>query len=258
MRDTIVLVVVIGMLFLVGCASGHAGYAPAAAGDSLLLPRAEPEVLTESLFKEDNAVISNEEMARALNSKIELPEQGKMAVVRFGSLPYWWGWSEDFVRTNAAIDQSFLECLETSSRVKQVAYLPSLVTPAQMSLPYLRQAAARFQAHLLLIYRTTNRSYQRSKVFAADETKAYCTVEAVLLDTRTGIVPFSTVITQEYAAKERHKDTNFAETIAKANQQAIGQAWLKLADEVVAYLNELPPNELPTNAATQPAQTRAE
>ncbi|MBA3273517.1 MAG: hypothetical protein H0T11_06545 [Chthoniobacterales bacterium] len=246
MRHAIVVIALLALLLLGGCTAQAVG--TGASVPASYAPRAEV-LLQDSLFKEDTAVISNEDMARVLDSEIQLPERGKLAVVRFGSMPYWWGWSEDFVRMNQEIDKSFLDRLATSSRVKQVAYLPSLVTPKQMSLPYLRQAAGRFQAHLLLIYRTTNRSYQRSKVFAADETKAYCTVEAVLLDTRTGIVPFSTVISQEYSAKQGDKDTNFSETIAKANQQAIGKAWMTLADEAVNYLNGLP-----ANATTRPTQ----
>jgi hypothetical protein len=121
-----------------------------------------------------------------------------------------------------------------------VAYLPSLVTPREMTLPHLRQAAARFQANLLLVYRTSTQNYQRMKFFTEDETRAYCTVEAVLLDTRTGIIPFSTVVTEQFSAKKNKQDYDFDETIAKANQQAIGKAWLHLASDVKSYLSKLP------------------
>ena len=200
----------------------------------------EPVALKESLFKEDQAVIGNAEIEKILSSKLTLPENARLAAVRFGSLPYWWGWSEDFVRLSQDMDSKFLGELKKSTRLRDVEYLPTLVTPQQMTLPYLRQAAARFQADLLLIYRTSSRTYDKPGFFSPDQTKAYCTVEAVLLDTRTGIVPFSTVVTEDFFAKRTSNDSDFSETIAKAQQQAISKAWLALAQQTVDFLNAAP------------------
>jgi len=193
----------------------------------------------ESLFKEDQAVLSNEDLQKILSARVVLPDKSKLAVVRFGRLPYWWGWSEDFVRVNEKIDADFLGKLRTSQKLKEVAYLPSLVTPNLMTLPYLRQAAARCQADLLLVYRTSTRTYTKQRLFSADQTKAYCTVEAVLLDTRTGLLPFSTVANEFYSASRTKKEMDFSETVAMAQQQAIGRAWVRVAEEAVAFLDKL-------------------
>ena len=166
-----------------------------------------------------------------------VPDRAKLAVVRFGRLPYWWGWSEDFVRVNDQIDADFLGRLRTSARLKEVAYLPSLVTPNLMTLPYLRQAAARCQADLLLVYRTSTRTYRKHRWLAADRTRAYCTVEALVLDTRTGLIPFSTVVNEYFSAAKAKGEMNFSETVAKAEQRAIGEAWRRVARETVAYLD---------------------
>jgi hypothetical protein len=192
----------------------------------------------ESLFKEDQAVLSNEDLQKILAAHVTVPDNAKLAVVRFGRLPYWWGWSEDFVRVNEQIDTDFLGKLRTSPKLREVAYLPSLVTPTLMTLPYLRQAAARCQADLLLVYRTSTRTYTKQRWFATDQTKAYCTVEAVLLDTRTGLLPFSTVANEFYSASRSKKEIDFNETVAKAEQQAIGRAWLRVAEEAVTFLEK--------------------
>ena len=199
---------------------------------------AAPATLSQSLFKEDQAAISNAALAEILSAKVTLPPRAKLTVIRFGQLPYWWGWSEDFVRTNQSLDDTFLAKLAASPRLREVAYLPSLVTPTEMTLPKLRSAAARFQSDLLLVYRTSTSNYQRQRIFHEDETKAYCTVEAILLDVRTGIIPFSTVVTEQFEAKKQSGDYDFSETQAKANQQAIGQAWQKLAGQVTAFLQK--------------------
>jgi hypothetical protein len=155
-------------------------------------------------------------------------------------MPYWWGWSEDFVRMNEKIDADFLGRLQTCKHLRDVSYLPSLVTPREMTIPYLRQAAARFQADLLLVYRTSSETYGKQKMLAKDEGKAYCTVEAILVDTRTGIIPFSTVLTEASTTERNTADISMSEMIARAQQEAIGRAWLRLAGQVVQFMDSLP------------------
>jgi hypothetical protein len=62
----------------------------------------------------------------------------------------------------------------------------------------------------------------------------------VLLDTRTGTIPWSTVATRDFVAERTSAEVDFAETVAKAESAAIGKAWLGVADEAVAFLNGLP------------------
>src|SRR3989442_965767 len=88
-----------------GCAarSPMAASGLALSDDSLLreeFATAARAPAAESLFKEDQVVLSNEELQKILAARVVLPDKSKLAVVRFGRLPYWWGWSEDFVRVN--------------------------------------------------------------------------------------------------------------------------------------------------------------
>ncbi len=232
------LIALVLVLLLAGCAA-EVNRNVSADVDSLAVAKTEDQSLKESLFKDDQKVISNEDMEKILSAKVVLPQQGKLAVIRFGQLPYWWGWSEDFVRMNEKIDGEFLGKLRGTPRLRQVAYLPSLVTPSVMTIPLLRQSAARCQADLMLIYRTSSRNYPKSRFLAKDQTRAYCTVEAVIVDTRSGIIPFSTVVSEDYSTTESSRDMGFYETVARAQQEAIGKAWNKLADEVVVFLNDL-------------------
>ena len=222
------------LLFLPACS--HRAYIDAPPVESPMA-RDEAPPLTESLFKEDQALLGNEDLKTILNSPVVLPADAKLAVVRFGRMPHWWGWSEEFVRMNEQIDSSFLAKLDTSARLRDVAYLPSLVTPPQMTIPHIREAAARLQSDLVLIYRTSTHNYEKREWFKAARTRAYCTVEAVLLDTRTGVIPFSTVVNEQFTASEKRRDYGFDETVARAEQQAIGRAWQRLAAETVTFLD---------------------
>ena len=136
----------------------------------------------------------------------------------------------------AGADASAIEQLQACPRLLEVSRLPSLLIPGKKSVPYLREAAARYQADLLLVYLPTTSQYTKYKSFHRDETKASCVVEALLLDVRTGIVPFSTVAVEEYAAAESPDDFSFDETRHKAEEEAVGRALVKVAEELAAFL----------------------
>ena len=161
------------------------------------------------------------------------------------------------VLTLAQLDQQasaeFLRRLRTSPRVADALVLPSLLMPQQMTIPFVREAAARVQADMLLVYRTVSRSYQKSRLLGPDATRAYCTAEAVLLDTRSGIVLATAMAAENFSADKSGRDLTFEETIARAEQRAGGRAMANVASELVDYLNRAPTPEEPGPAATRPA-----
>ena len=58
--------------------------------------RVEPPA---SLFKEDQAVLSDEEINKIFAAKPAFADEGKVTILRFGRwYGYWVGWSEDFSR----------------------------------------------------------------------------------------------------------------------------------------------------------------
>lgn len=91
---------------------------------------------------------------------------------------------------------------------------------------------------LLLIYRSSFRTYEKYKVFSPDKTKAYCNLEAVLLDTRTGIVPFTILVNRTFTAEQEQSDMSFYETIRKAELLALESALTEVGVEVVRFLSE--------------------
>lgn len=186
-----------------------------------------------SLLPSDQAVLSTEDIDTILNAKIALPAETKLAVLRLGAESYQ-AYDQD------ATSAEFLSRIEQCPRIQDAAVLPDLLVPDKKSVPYLREAAARYQAGLLLVYCARTDQDNNYRKFHPDETKAYCAVEAVLLDVRTGIVPFSTVAVEEFAAKESPDDFSFSETIRKAEQEAMGKALTKLADELVVFLSAAP------------------
>ena len=228
--------------FSCGCASESGSRSESVPSSLATLEQstaAAPDQLTESLFKEDQKVISNEDIQKILSAKLALPPHGKIAVIRAGLMPRWLGWSEDFTHMSRQSDEQLLEKIRNAPHVREAVYLPTMAIPHELTIPYLRQAAARFQADLVLVYRTYSRTYDRQRLFSADQTRAYCTLEALLIDTRTGVIPFSAIVTQDFSAERSKSDVDFSETIAKAEQQAIAKSQLEMAEQLVRFMSTI-------------------
>jgi hypothetical protein len=192
-----------------------------------------------SLFWSDKAVLSNEEIGRIFDLKVTPPAKARLAILRLGNtyLPY----APEVAALERTAVNDVLARFRGSPRVSHAMVMPSMLTPPQMTIPYMREAAARLQADTLMVYRTATQIYGRSRAFAADETRAYCTVEGVLLDTRSGIITSTAVATEQFSARRRSNDLTFRETMQRAEQEAISRALLKVATELAGYLDSAPP-----------------
>jgi hypothetical protein len=192
---------------------------------------------TSALFKSDGSVIADEDIKRILDHRYLFPKQNRIAILPLGQRAWWSTWSNEFAVLNAEKEESFIKALRSSSKIYDASYLPSIVVPEKRTIPYLREAAARYQADLLLLYRADCKTFEKYRVFSANETKAYCTVETVLLDTRLGIIPFTSVTTEAFEAKKSDEDSNFTETIRKAEIENIGKGLLTSAQRLVAFMD---------------------
>ena len=189
----------------------------------------------ESLFSGDAAVLSDEAIRSILNYKYMPPAQSRIALLPFGR-EVWSRWSEELSLSTEQMKSSVIDRLLGSPKIYDASYLPSILVPEMRTVPHLREAAARYQADLLLVYRSYCRSFERYRVFSADESRAFCGIEAVLLDTRTGLVPFTSIASHSFHVKQNNEDTNFRETILKAQLAATAEALSKVSGEVVRFL----------------------
>ena len=197
------------------------------------------ETGTKSLFASDEAVLGGDTIEKILSAKISIPPKSRLAVIRFSQSRYIW-WSDEFMQMDQTIQGGFIEQLGKSPRLANVSLLPSLITPEKKTIPYLREAAARYQADLLLVYGSGNRFYTKSKMFRPEEVKATCIVEAILLDVRTGIVPFTAVSYQQYTIAKTKGDYGLEETYAKAEMNSVSKALKEICEKLVKYLETAP------------------
>jgi hypothetical protein len=188
--------------------------------------------LQESLFKGDQAVLSNQDIDRILTARITLEDRHRLVVLRLNARNIWVQEIADLETHNS---EQFLKALTKAPQLTQVRFMPTLLIPERRTVPYLREAAARFQADLMLVYGTRVRTFQRDRLIGTDEVHAEAVVESVLLDVRSGIVIHAAQATESISAKKTPGDLNFSQTVVKAQTEATGKALLKLADTVVAF-----------------------
>jgi hypothetical protein len=185
--------------------------------------------LQESLFRGDQAVLSNQDIDRILTARITLADRHRVAVLHLNARNAFY---QDVADLQTQNSEHFLKALAANAQFTQVRFMPALLIPDKRTVPYLREAAARFQADLLLIHGTRVQSFQRDRVVGSDEVRAEAVVESVLLDVRTGIVIHTAHTSEGISAKKVPGDVSFSQTVSKAQAEATGKALLKLAAAV--------------------------
>lgn len=229
-------------VLLSGCASAP----PTATPVMATAEYAAREAITTSLFPSDQAVMTDEAVGRILSSKLELPARAKVALMRFphgeGSRYYrrtYWR-DEEYLKLQQLEVDTLTQALQASDQIAEVRPLPSLMTPTRVSIPVLREAAVRMQADLLLVFRVGSDTYSQYRAFAKDKVKAYSTCELVLLDVRTGLVPFTRVMSRDQLELKQPSDLDLSETMRRAEQISAAETLRLAADDLVQFVKLVP------------------
>ena len=208
----------------------------------------ERPILESSLFTNDKAILDEESIQRILASRFAMPKEIKIALfkmqedqqkaIQYYGYGYWR--SEEYL----TIQQGFIDTIsgeiEKSSKVIEVACLPSIMIPKDPSLPSIREAAVRMQADMILVLKISADVYEKYRIFKTDQAKAFCTSEAFFLDVRTGLIPFSSIITNEYIATQEKNDANFNETMVRAQREAALLSLRALGEKTLEFINSIP------------------
>jgi hypothetical protein len=207
---------------------------------------AAKEPIATSLFPSDQAVMSDEAVARILSSKLELPARAKVALMKFpdaeGSRFYgrsYWR-DEEYLKLQQSQVDTLTQALVASDQIAEVRPLPSLMTPSRVSIPVLREAAVRMQADLLLVFRVGSDTYSQYRAFAKDKVKAYSTCELVMLDVRTGLVPFTRVTSRERLELKKPTELELSETMRRAEEASAAEALKAAAEDLVSFVKSVP------------------
>lgn len=204
------------------------------------------QTIETSLFSSDQSVLDDAAVKTILSSKLELPAKAKIALMRFPDSEaqknygrYYWR-SEEYLKLLQSQMDALSTALRASEQITETTPLPSLMTPQRASIPLLREAAVRMQADLLLVFRVNSDTYFQYRMLTKDRVKAYSTCELVLLDVRTGLVPFTRVISREQLELKLSTDFDLSETMRRAEQNAAAEALNQAAADLVAFVKSVP------------------
>ncbi len=204
------------------------------------------EPIASSLFPSDQAVLNDDAVSRILGSKLELPAKARLALMKFpegeGSRyygRYYWR-NEEYLKLQQSQVDTLTQALLASDQIAEVMPLPSLMTPSRISIPVLREAAVRMQADLLLVFRVGSDTYSQYRTFAKDKVKAYSTCELVLLDVRTGLVPFTRVVSREKLELKQPSDLDTSEAMRRAEEISATEALKAAGEDLVHYVKTVP------------------
>ena len=194
-------------------------------------------LIVQSLFGDRSSSITEENIQRVLDGSYRLPAGIRLAVIRLesGSQRYKWN-DENYIKTNQSYLDSFEAKLKSSPHIKSVSTIPGILLGRSPSITSIRETAVRMQCDMVLVYSITDDLYSKYKFFSATDIKAFATTQMVLMDIRTGLIPFSTIVTKDYFSKKNKEDLDQSQTrdriINEAALASIGAA----GQQIVSYL----------------------
>ena len=99
----------------------------------------------------------------------------------------------------------------------------------------LRETSVRLLSDLLIVYSSTSDIYYKYKAFKKDEAKAFATTEVMIMDIRTGLIPFSTTITKDYLTQSMSGEL-IAETRKRAEKEAVILTLVETGKRIDAFI----------------------
>ncbi|HKV44520.1 MAG TPA: hypothetical protein VJT32_07580 [bacterium] len=201
---------------------------------SLWEPEANSLAADLGIVSDSNEADSS--VARLLSAKVSLPEHVRVGFLELRSPSGPWSWLDRGEGMNQALSDSLSGALIRIPRIARGVVLPRLVVGERPTIDRLRQASARLQADLLLVYRPGCTLYDRQPFFGAPEYRAVCTLEMAVLDVRSGVIPVSAMVTREVLARKEHGDFSEAARIQRAEFEAVLQALGQDVTELGTYL----------------------
>lgn len=204
-------------------------------------PITSDTLITRSLFSDGAATISEENIQKILDGAYKLPNQLRVAMVRLEpvapSKRYYWS-DEQYLKTQQAYLDLFAEKFRQSPRVTKFSIIPDLLISKTPSFTNIREAAVRMQADVVVVYAITGDIYSKYKLFAKPDIKAFATTQLVLLDVRTGLIPFSTIVTKDYLSQKKKEELDYAEASSRIQNEAVLLTITEISQQITAFLTQ--------------------
>ncbi len=202
----------------------------------------EPEPpITQSLFNDKTSTISEENIQKILDGSYSLPENLRVSLVKLESTQnrrnYYWN-DEEYLKSQQEYLDLFTTKFKQSERVQKVSKIPDLLISNNPTFTSIREAAVRTQSDIVVIYSINSDLYSKYKLFSKSDIKAFATTQLIILDVRTGLIPFSTIVTKEYQSKRQENELNDNEAANRIKNQAVLLTIQEIGERINNFLKK--------------------
>jgi hypothetical protein len=213
--------------------------------DSRYSPPGNGDLIEKSLFNSPDRTISEEDIQKLLKGRIKVPDTIRIAIFNYSTYSqsnyyynYYQSWNdEELLKTQQQYIDTLRSTISSSPKVQKIILMPSIMANEKSTITNLREMAVRLQADYLMIYAIKSDIFYKYKAFSADEAKAFATCETLLMDTRTGLIPYTTIVTKEKFAKKVTNDLTIQELRKRAESEAIIKSLISIGFEIADYFN---------------------
>ena len=198
--------------------------------------------ITQSLYKKGESTYSEAQIKTLLSQKVVLPQNLKIAVVKLGhessitTLMHSNINRQQGVIIKDTLVESFEKIKGKDKKIKEISMVPSMLMPESPTLDNLRDVAAIMQADLVLILQTKSRTDSKFHMHKKNEVKAVATVEAFVVDIKTGVIPFTSIATNSAHIRDM-KDFSNEELYVRGTIEAENKALNEIVENVGNYFN---------------------
>lgn len=190
------------------------------------------EIIKTSIL--DGGEVSEEKIEKFLSGRISLPKEIIIGVVRLKESSDGLG----FNKVDDELAQKFYSSNSWGARVRSVVPVPSLLMSSPINLKGLRQTAALLQANMLVILSPITYTDSKYNWLQSDKVKGITNLEVIVMDTKTGAIPFTQVISETVELEaDKNKDYDIYESMNRAKFESEKKAILQVSKAVGQFLS---------------------
>ncbi len=203
-------------------------------------------LITQSLFADKNSNISEDNIQKILAGKYLLPPNLRIAIIKIenntkkNNYYYYNNYHTDegYLRNQQAYIDLLTKYLKQTSRVERVSLIPDMLLSKPETYTTIREAAVRMQADIVIIYFISSDIYTKFKFLSKDDIKAFATTQLIMLDVRTGLVPFTAISTKDFMSQKKTEDMDNTDTKNRIQHEAILLTINEIGTKIVDFINK--------------------
>lgn len=219
MRNLFILPIIV--LVFTSCGGNHAASNKSYFSEGREYSADYNDPITQSLFADKNATITEENIQKILDGTIKIPEKLRVSVIRLDQTErrYYWN-NEGYQKMSQAYMDLVTEQLKKTGRVTKVSSVPDLLINKPLTYTSIREASVRMQSDIAVVFTITTDTYSKTKFLSKRDFKCFANTQLIILDIRTGLILFSSVITKDAMGQKKENEMDNAEAVKRVQYEA--------------------------------------